>query len=110
MKHPKFIIENDNLIIGEVEFHRDLATNTKDVKGGGWYEFNEETKMFVLYGKSFDFGAANLDDIKRCVELKNVFDTNISRNFFDKIENVFNKYTFAYKAADGELTILKHTT
>lgn len=100
MKHPKFIIENDNLILGKVEYHRHLATNTKDVKGGGWYEFDHERKMFIFHGESFDFGAAKIEDIKRCIELKNVFDTNVSRN-------IFYNNNFAYRASDGEFTILK---
>lgn len=48
MKHPKFIIENDNLILGKVQFHKHLATDSKGVKGGGWYEFDYEKKCLLF--------------------------------------------------------------
>lgn len=58
--------------------------------------------MFTFYGQSFDFGPATLEDIKKCIELKNVFNTQLSRNIFDN-----HDYSFAYRASDGEITILK---
>lgn len=98
MEYPKFIIENDNLILGKVQFHKHLTTKPNEVKGGGWYEFDHERKTFTFYGESFDFGSARLDDIKKCIELKNVFDTR---------RNIFEKHNFAYRDSTGEITILK---
>lgn len=100
MEYPKFIIENNNLILGKVQFHKHLANDPKDVKGDGWYEFDYERKTFTFYGESYDFGSAKLVDIKKCIELKNVFDTKLSRNIFDN-------YNFVYRDFTGEITILK---
>lgn len=97
MLHPKFIIENDSLIIGKVEYHRDLATDTKNVKGGGWYLMRENT--IVFYGESFDFGPAKLEDIKKCVESGLVYFRN---------SNISNRHVFKYISKSGEITELKN--
>jgi hypothetical protein len=63
--YPKFIIEDDVLIIGKCTYHKQLAGDPKDVKGGGWYRFKDNT--FTFYGDSFDFGAARMEDIQQAV-------------------------------------------
>lgn len=70
---PKFIVEGNSLIIGKCTYHKQLATNTNDVKGGGWWKWKREEKEFVLYGESDDFGSATAEDIKACIENGNVF-------------------------------------
>jgi len=81
MLHPKFIIEGENLILGKCEYHKHLATNKENVKGGGWFRFDAYKHAFILGGKSFDFGYADIEDIRTCVQKGNVFkDKNLTRN------------------------------
>jgi hypothetical protein len=69
----KFIIEGENLIMAKCVFHKELAVNIDDVKGGGAFMYDSENKQFIFSGKSHDFGPANLEDIKRCVQEGKVF-------------------------------------
>lgn len=78
MTFPKFIIETDEilgdcLILDEVTFHKHIATNKEQVKGGGWYRINLAERTLTFYGKSEDFGPASLEDIKACVNTGKVF-------------------------------------
>lgn len=58
----KFIINNGTFIMSAcVEFHRELAKDHTTTKGGGWWEIVGNT--LYLYGKSFDFGQAKIEDI-----------------------------------------------
>ena len=70
---PKFIIEEENMILKIVKNHRDMATNSLKVKGGGSYIFDNETNSFTLYGESYDFGAAKIEDIRKCIEEGKVY-------------------------------------
>ena len=70
---PKFIVEGNNLIIGKCTFHKQLATDITQVKGGGWWKWDQEKKEFKLFGESHDFGRADAEDIKACIEAGNVF-------------------------------------
>lgn len=88
--HPKFIVENDCLIISKVAYHRDLATDRKSVKGGGLFRFLPETNTFVFYGMSYDFGAASLEDVKKCIELGNVYSNKL------KTHSIAKEHHFAY--------------
>lgn len=69
--HPKFIIVSrpDNpltgrLIYGIVGSHRELIEGYVKVRGGGWYNKDDEKKAIVLYGSSGDFGEPRLDILK----------------------------------------------
>jgi hypothetical protein len=91
---PKFIIETDDvlgdcLIIAKVTFHKDIAINKKNVKGGGLYRIDDKTITF--YGSSVDFGPAKTNDIKSCITAGNVFTNNefkisIAEDFKFKID------------------------
>ena len=54
----KFIINNNELIMGDVIMHEDLLKNKKRNKtiGGGYWYIHEETNTMYFYGKSIDFG------------------------------------------------------
>ena len=61
--HPKFIIVSrpDNpltgrLVYGIVGSHRELIEGYVKIRGGGWYNKDDEKKTIVLYGSSGDFG------------------------------------------------------
>jgi hypothetical protein len=70
---PKFIVEGDCLILGKCTYHKQLAIDRGQVKGGGWWKLDRENKTLTLSGDSFDFGAASPEDIKACIESGNVF-------------------------------------
>lgn len=70
---PKFIVEGDCLVIAKCTFHKQLVNIKENVKGGGWWRMNEETKTIIFNGQSEDFGKASIEDIKACIEKKNVF-------------------------------------
>ena len=74
---PKFIIEEENMILKIVKNHRDMATNASKVKGGGSYIFDSETNSYTLYGESYEFGAAKIEDIKKCIEDSKVYTSDI---------------------------------
>lgn len=97
--HSKFIIENDNLILMKVDYHIEIVSNEKDVKGGGWYRQNNKTQSITFYGKSEAFGAAKFMDIKKCVEEGKVFtDKNLTICFA-------RKYQFFYESDSKKIHI-----
>lgn len=69
----KFIVEGGSLIIAKCTFHKQLVTDKEKVKGGGMWKWDQENKIFTLYGDSHDFGYANAEDIKKCIEARNIF-------------------------------------
>lgn len=89
-KFPKFVIEGDNLVLMKVTFHHEIVTDKTKVKGGGWFKYMQETNMFLFYGDSNDFGQAKFEDIKQCVESRNVYS--------DKMlyRNISHKHNFGY--------------
>jgi hypothetical protein len=46
-------------------YHKQLATNKDDVKGGGWFRFDADKKEFILGGSSHDFGPVDIEDLKK---------------------------------------------
>lgn len=80
-KLPKFIIEGGNLILMKVVFHKEIATDYVKVKGGGMFKFNKSDNTFILSGESYDFGKAKIEDIRVCIQNKNVYsDKSLYRN------------------------------
>lgn len=65
--YPKFIINNGNLVLGNVEFHRELARDHKTTKGGGWYHLDKEAKKLYLYSESMDFGPCARPDVEQAI-------------------------------------------
>lgn len=99
MLHPKFIIEGDSLIIGKCTFHKDLASDikdVKDVKGGGFYFIKRESKTFYLSGESHDFGMAKIEDIRKCIESNKVYTNKYSG------VSIAEDFKFIYRNQIGE--------
>jgi hypothetical protein len=46
---PKFIVEGNELIIGQCTYHKQLATDTAKVKGGGLWKWDREKKECMLH-------------------------------------------------------------
>jgi hypothetical protein len=88
--YPKFIVEDGDLIISKVTYHREMATDVSKVKGGGWFKYDEKTNTFTFSGESFDFGKAKIEDIEKCVNEGRVY-TNRSRT-----HSIAAKHKFAY--------------
>jgi len=113
MKHPKFIIKDGNLILMKVEYHREIAFLTEsdvengkhrslDIKGGGWFIYVSQSNKFILQGKSFDFGAARLEDIKQCVNAGRVYSNNLLTH------TIMEGTKFEYRNEAGEITPLEY--
>lgn len=85
--YPKFIIYDNNLIIGECTYHKQLANDITKVEGGGWFRYDNNT--FTLGGSSHDFGYAKLEDIKKCIEDGNVYGNS-------RITRKMKNYKFVY--------------
>jgi len=61
--YPKFIINNNEIIVGFVEFHIDLARNHELTIGGGWWYLDRKNNILYLYGDSQEFGKVTIDDV-----------------------------------------------
>lgn len=64
----KFIINNGNLVMGHVDFHKELVNDHSTTKGGGWWEFDKEKNIMYLYNRSIDFGQAKRDDVIQAIQ------------------------------------------
>lgn len=89
-KFSKFIIEDDKLIMMKVTFHKDIVVDKDKVNGGGWFRYDAEAKMFILFGDSHDYKKATLENITKCVEAGKVFSDN------KLYRNISSKYNFGY--------------
>lgn len=102
---PKFIIETnelegDCLILGKCTYHKQLATDVKKVKGGGWWTLDRDNSIFTLHGDSHDFGKAKIEDISNCVQRKKAFtDPSLDKN-------ISIDFKFQYRNEVGEITNL----
>lgn len=69
MKLPKWIINDNDLVMGIVEFHKDLLKDHKDKTiGGGLWHMDRRNKKLYLYGKSHDYGQCKVEDIYNMLE------------------------------------------
>jgi len=91
MKNPKYIIENGNLIISKVDFHKDIATNPKDVIGGGWFDMDYDNKHIRFHGLSTDFGHLTKEQVQKCVTENKVY-SNPSCSF-----SLAPKFNFSFE-------------
>lgn len=98
---PKFIIVGDQLYLGKVIYHKQLASEGEVVKGGGWFDYNSEDKSFTLHGDSYDFGRATIEDIQACIIKGNVGVKYAPYRYAN--------HTFYYRDQCGEITKLKTT-
>lgn len=98
---PKFIIEDGNLILSKCIYHKDLVTDETKVKGGGMFKYNPDKNMFTFYGVSFDYGPAEVEDIKACIEAGRVYSDKYL------IDNITYDHNFQYVDVIGEATKLK---
>lgn len=79
----KWVINDDDLILGDVEFHEDLLTGDrkqrKTAGGGRWY-VDRELDVIFFWGKSIDFGQAT----------KKEFDYAFKQPSVERLETFFS--------------------
>lgn len=105
---PKFIIEDLEedgicLLLGKVTYHKHLAHNIKNVKGGGGFSMDREKMEIVLFGESYDFGRASMEDLIYCVQRKRCFTS------WTLVNNLSLEFRFFWKNPDGELIDLQES-
>ena len=66
---PKWIIQDNELRIGNVVNHADLAKEnefggTPNVKGGGYWHWDRDVNVLYLFGKSIQYGQVSLEDFE----------------------------------------------
>lgn len=103
--NSKYIVQKDDfsglhIIIGKCVFHKELSGNIRNIISGGWWELDEKTKTFTLYGKSEQFGRASLAEVCECVDSKKIYGDR------QLIKNLTDEYNFQYKSIGGHLTVL----
>ena len=64
----KFIIADNQLILANVEMHRDITENHQGVVGGGWWYINDDRTKLYLYSKSVDFGNVSKEQLISALE------------------------------------------
>lgn len=89
MVYSKFIIEGENLIMAKCTFHKQLVVDEEQVRGGGWFKFDDSKEAFIFGGSSHDFGQAKIEDIKNCIENGNVYANS-------RLSRKMNNYKFFY--------------
>jgi Janus/Ocnus family (Ocnus) len=100
---PKFICEDDFLILSKCTYHKQLVTDSTKVKGGGWFKYDSIDKSFTFFGTSEDFGRAFIETITNCIKLGKVY-TNSSQT-----HDISADYDFYYKNDYDELIPLNFT-
>jgi hypothetical protein len=103
--YPKFIIETDPedgdcLIIGKCTYHKQLAYDTTQVKGGGWWRLSEDRKVFTLSMTSHEFGSVKLEQVWDCIIRCKVFTS------YTKHNNISSEFTFKFIDECGTETVL----
>lgn len=93
MVFSKFIIQGENLIMAKCQFHKQLATDIDEVKGGGAFRYDKENNAFIFSGASHDFGPADLEDIKKCVKEEKVYSSSSLRRNMNKHKFFYDTQT-----------------
>jgi len=60
----KFVINDNILILGEVEFHEDLVKDRikSNTIGGGYWIYHKDTNTYYFYGNSIEFGQVTKEE------------------------------------------------
>jgi hypothetical protein len=86
----KFIINNNEIILGNVNYHRELAHKNlpNNIIGGGYWEWSPKrlgNKIF-FYGKSEDFGPVTKE------QLIEAFQNTLLSDDIENAEIIFSTY------------------
>jgi hypothetical protein len=97
MTYPKFIVQGDKLILGKVQYHKQLKVGDDKINGGGLFALFPDANEIGLFGESFDFGAFSADDIKRILSTNPHF---YEKRSGDTLKSILSGFTVT---ADGEV-------
>jgi hypothetical protein len=64
----KFIINNNQIKLANVECHFEIANDHTTTKGGGWWHLDIKNKIVYLYAKSIDYGQAKREDLQELIK------------------------------------------
>lgn len=103
-KLPKFVIEDGNIVMMKVLFHKEIVNDTTKVKGGGWFSYNRETNTFVFFGESEDFKKYDLEELIKAVEAGRIYTNKYH------IRSIADRHNFAYTATNGSIIPIKVLT
>jgi len=87
----KFIINNGNIVMGHVEYHKELLSDHTNTVGGGWWEYNKEKDIMYLYSKSYDFGQAKREDVIQAIQTGWISPRLNDTKFFHSYEDSLGK-------------------
>jgi hypothetical protein len=76
----KFVINDSDLILGDVEVHEQLIRDrdkTKTVGGGRWHIDEEDPNTIYFYGSSIDFGKVTKEQFDAAFKQPSVEKMNI---------------------------------
>ena len=86
----KFIINNNDLILGNVEMHEDLLGGRKENKtiGGGFWNYDVDTNTMYFYGESMQFGSVTEEQLLAANKQLSVEKANIvfsTKKYFGEV-------------------------
>lgn len=88
--HKKFIIYDNHIRLGHVDFHKELGPDKSLIKGGGWWHWDKEKDIMYLYSSSADFGYVNretlIDAIENGMMRPSLQKTKFFHSFFDFLD------------------------
>jgi len=85
----KFIVNNNELIMGDVEFHEGLIGSSRkreDTIGGGRWHWDEENNAVYFWGVSTDFGGVTKEQFEEAVK------NSMTSPFMDESKFMFSDY------------------
>ena len=80
----KYILSKGKIILGVVDYHRQIVSDHTDTVGGGFWEIKDD-KLY-LFGKSMDFGSPYIEDVKEAIMPQCKFG-GIEVYFTDRLSN-----------------------
>lgn len=89
--HKKFIINDGNLILKQVNYHRDIPVkDSSKTIGGGYFYYDEDQDTLYLYGNSSDYGHVTPEQIKASfsVYLMEEMDICIIHSYEDDVDKI----------------------
>ena len=77
----KFVINDGDLILGDVDFHHQLGADTALTTGGGEWHYDVETKTIYFYGESLKFGRVTKEQFNAASKTPSVERCNLVFNW-----------------------------
>lgn len=100
---PKWIIQNNQLRMGWVVSHSDLADKDGEIMGGGLWYYDEDMHTLYLYAKSCDFGQVSEDDFEDIWITPPVDDATIYFSTHMELENAKKNNILIQDLNEGEI-------